>query len=573
LTRLADLAQIFPEDSELALGEGNVRLEYLGEGLLARERFEKAFQWKQGFAAAAKNVTMLARSAEEFSRWAEIALSLDSSDDNFLEKVRLIKASMNEGASYAQVLLHRTTAAAEKQEYGAAASLAELLLIYKDEIRGDGELSVRKTRAKCLRELDKNVADRRKALLEYLPPQERLSLGKAVAEMEEIIKLDEFDPEMWNFKSAWCSLLHRFDEADACADRALELRPHGYPKPILNKCDIRLKLKKYEEALALAKRALEIARNSSYKSDIPIAQGIIQRATHPPGPLTEYSLPAYASDFTKAAEGVSEQEIAGHGSINKLANGVLLRLMKSSGRNENSVIMSELTADFNPETVWRALHVCLTKDPDLFEAGITGMLYAALQPQKSLRRDATRVLSLFILGSGNADAIKKCYRKLALMPAHWDPLLSPLAGMIEQDLRAINPSIPTEVTNQPSITAAEIQQIKNSTSKFGGTDGFLKINSGGRPNSVIGKRPKNDSAMATVFGTIGFFACAMLVFRWAYGGWPPAEGSLWEWFTTAPKAKSAVLFSLVGIVAGGIFGKVVGTIIQSMFAYKQGKRY
>lgn len=148
----------------------------------------------------------------------------------------------------------------------------------------------------------------------------------------------------------------------------------------------------------------------------------------------------------------------------------------------------------------------------------------------------------------------------------WDPALSPLSGMIEQDLKLINPSIPTEITHQPSLTAAEIQQLKSSSSKFGGPDSYLKMHSGRRPNSTIRKRSQNDIAMVKVVGTIGSFAGAMIVFRWAYGGWPPAEGDLWEWFTTVPQAKYAVLLSLAGVVAGGLLGQVVGAMIKTIGA-------
>jgi len=245
------------------------------------------------------------------------------------------------------------------------------------------------------------------------------ALEAAVAELDEILRLDEYDPEMWNFKSAWCVLLERYDEADACADRALALRPQGYPKPLVNKAHARLKQKIYDEALALARQALKVAQGTQYLSDVNLAQGIIQQATHPPHPLYPENLPEFTGHFLKIAEDVSDNEIGGHGKkypVNKLVNGVLLRLMDIRSPQGAVSVMAELNADFHPETVSYILAGVRASDPGQFEAAILGMLYAAVGTQGALQRDAARVLALTMLRAGEAAAIRAWYRRLILAP-------------------------------------------------------------------------------------------------------------------------------------------------------------
>jgi tetratricopeptide (TPR) repeat protein len=467
LRRLADLARIFPEDSDLALAEGVVRLDYLGQGLAARELFEKTYHWDHKNAAGAKNATLAARSAEEFQEWAEIALAPTPQDQRFQEQVEMIREYLKDGRSFWEILLLRAGIAGQHSDFGTAAALVELALISVGEMGAEHELVARRVRAKNLRELDKTAANRRLGLLEPLQPDERLALKDAVAEMTEVLRLDEYDPEMWNFKAAWCVLLQRFDEAEICADRALSLRPHGYPKPLVNKANSRLKQKKYGEALDLAEQALRVAQGTQYLSDIPLVQGIIKQATHPPEPLGSDNLSGFAGQFVRIAEAVSDEEIGGQGPVYKLVNGVLLRLMDLESSLGAAAVMAELTADFSPETVSRILAGARNRDPDLFEVALLGLLYAAVQSQGALQRDAARVLALTTLRAGRVAAIRTWYRHLIQVPAASHPELSPLFVLVLEELRRIHVALPDLIAHQPSNIMVEIQQFLQPTGKFG----------------------------------------------------------------------------------------------------------
>ena len=64
--------------------------------------------------------------------------------------------------------------------------------------------------------------------------------------------------------------------------------------------------------------------------------------------------------------------------------------------------------------------------------------------------------------------------------------------------------------------------------------------------------------MRKLFGNIGSFIGAMLVFRLVYGAWPPFEGSFWAWLKSDTRAMWSLLASLVGIVIGGLLGQAIG---------------
>lgn len=337
----------------------------------------------------------------------------------------------------------------------------------------DSELAVRRTRAKCLRELDKFASNKRSASLEPALPEERLALQAAVAEIDEVLRLDEYDPEMWNFKSAWCSLLHRFDEADASADRAMTLRPHGYPKPLLNKADARMKQRNYKEALVLAQKALNVAQGTPYKSDILLAERIIHEANHPPQPLSADDLPQYTFALLKAADNLSDEEIGGHGPVNKLVNGVLIRLMNLESPQSANTVMAELASDFTPETVGRILVMMRSQDRKLFGDALQGLLHTAVNSQGAFQRDTVRILILTMLRSGKTTAIRDWCRGLVLIPSQADPNLPTLEEVVKDELKLINRALPDLVTQQPPPTEAEKQQYRSTSERFQGLPVFL----------------------------------------------------------------------------------------------------
>ena len=67
----------------------------------------------------------------------------------------------------------------------------------------DNELALRGARMGSLRELDKAAEASRGTRGEGFPPDERLALHEAMAELEIALSLDPEDYMLWNFKSAW----------------------------------------------------------------------------------------------------------------------------------------------------------------------------------------------------------------------------------------------------------------------------------------------------------------------------------------------------------------------------------
>src|SRR4051794_12428081 len=79
LDRLKELGEMFPDDAKISYAEGVLRRDHLGQGLRARELFEKAYHAgvRSGLCgdycwSAASNVADLARDASEFQKWARL---------------------------------------------------------------------------------------------------------------------------------------------------------------------------------------------------------------------------------------------------------------------------------------------------------------------------------------------------------------------------------------------------------------------------------------------------------------------------------------------------------------------
>src|SRR3954449_1312887 len=82
LDRLKELGEMFPDDARISYAEGILRRDHLGEGLRARNLFEKAY-WaglKSGLQgdycwSAASNVADLACDEQDFKKWVDLTRS------------------------------------------------------------------------------------------------------------------------------------------------------------------------------------------------------------------------------------------------------------------------------------------------------------------------------------------------------------------------------------------------------------------------------------------------------------------------------------------------------------------
>src|SRR4051794_19780673 len=77
LDRLHDLHEEFPENPDVIYGEALVRSHYLGQGVMARDLYEKAYHLSTPGvpprAFAAFNTATLARTSDEFHCWVRLA--------------------------------------------------------------------------------------------------------------------------------------------------------------------------------------------------------------------------------------------------------------------------------------------------------------------------------------------------------------------------------------------------------------------------------------------------------------------------------------------------------------------
>jgi hypothetical protein len=87
LERLRDIEDEFPGEAEVAYMEGLIRMKYLGQGIAARELFERAYKLNDKHRFSAFNATKFARTEKEFREWAKISIEISPEDVSIAEFV------------------------------------------------------------------------------------------------------------------------------------------------------------------------------------------------------------------------------------------------------------------------------------------------------------------------------------------------------------------------------------------------------------------------------------------------------------------------------------------------------
>src|SRR5882672_11580506 len=108
LERLQDLAEEFPNDPETLYVEGLVRRDHLGQGILARELFERVYhlippgnsRLAETRAFAACNAAMLSRDEPEVRRWLPLARQTGPNDPALREFADGIITGLGQGLAY-----------------------------------------------------------------------------------------------------------------------------------------------------------------------------------------------------------------------------------------------------------------------------------------------------------------------------------------------------------------------------------------------------------------------------------------------------------------------------------------
>jgi tetratricopeptide (TPR) repeat protein len=474
LDRLGDLSDEFPDDAQIVYAEGVIRRDFLGQGLVARELFERAYRLDDRHWSAAVNATLLARDEEEFRKWAGVFQAVAPAGEPGLEFIAGLLDNLDEWMRCWQMHGYAAQAAFEAKQFGPSAANTELLLL-TGAISPVEEVGARRNRAQCLRALDREAHQYRESIREDFNPAERLALHEAVAEIERAIGIDESDAELWNLKSAWCLFLNRIEEAVESAERAIELRPFHYPKPYTNKAVALAHLGKNSEALACVRKALEEAEKSASAADAAQARRLIDDFTTPSREPSLHELEEpIIRHILNSARITADLEVGllPSRSIEKLIKGFTGRALKiRSGQSLDYVpLVAELLSDFTPDTAYWVVLKSSDYSQSMHEHCMHAALHVAAHSDGVRQRDATRFLALSFLGAMRGDEIRRVYRQAILeTSAAASDEMAHLDAIMRDELKRINHLFPRLIAKQAPVAERERERADhNIISRFSG---------------------------------------------------------------------------------------------------------
>jgi tetratricopeptide (TPR) repeat protein len=422
LERLLDLADEFPDDPEVLYVEALVRWDHLGQGSGAQELFERVYhlipaddrRLAETRAFAACNAAVLSRNESELHRWLALARQAGPNDPDLRQFANGITTSLGQGLGYRVILWNAATEYQGHGAFGKEAGVLELFLgIESPPLDPTKEVQARRHRAEALRELDRNAMTQRNASLNVPMPDERMTLQEGLRELEQALELDPYDAELWNFRSAWCILLKRYEEAIPHAERVLSLRPQGYVKPLINKATALGYLGRYDESAAVAQEAIDRATDADDRS---LARTVLADFRQPPAPLTPPAVRDLSQAAWDEARNIANNELGAQGGgASRLAAGILKRVR---GAGADAGMLAELLNDFFPETVFVTISEADRARPGLRRTFADAARHLVGHANEIVRRDAARFLALAILRAGNAAAIRSEYRRMFPEPAN-----------------------------------------------------------------------------------------------------------------------------------------------------------
>jgi tetratricopeptide (TPR) repeat protein len=481
LNRLESLFSEFPNDPQVLYSEGLIRKDFLGQGIKAEEYFLAAqknaserSKRNEIYPFATFNSAKYARNINEYNRQKKIARELAPNDPDlvFFDE---INHALSNGMNYAEILANAVAEYQHHGKHGDCAAFAELAL-QAGEHSLDDEMSLRRARMGALRELDKVASNSRNTRGENYPPEERLTLHEAMAEMEQALSLDPEDHTLWNFKSAWLYLLNKPEEAIVAADRALALCPVGYVKPHHNKALIYAQMKKWDEARRNAEKALDEAQKLGEEglADRELAQRFLADMDTPE--LSDHQkLVFFAKRIVNAAVLTAKQEMTqwkgpGEGAEPSDGTGILKGLkdrVAIVGRRWNPryiSLMAEFLIFFCPETAWMGVLKLSDSHQEEYQHCINSVLYIAAHEDGVKRRDACRFMIILLLGAKEPDLIRKSYREAVLGPTAVElGGFKNLEHHMREEMARLNPALIKLVADQPPLTQEEFEWAKRIT--------------------------------------------------------------------------------------------------------------
>lgn len=481
LERLKALAGEFPDDPHILYAYGHIRRDYVGQGVVSRQLFEKAFNSASNNNTANTrwlalcNWAGLAANKEELRHLVELALKEHRKDNSDFQHFCSVLKLLDAGAAYEEILLEEALVDIKAQNYGAAASLLEIALAAQPGSKI--ELSLRHQRALSLRALDAGAERIRSANTEWFAPEERLALQEAVKEMTGCISLDGYDPTFWNYKAGWCVLLSRYEEAVKCADAAIKLRPFNYPRPYINKAQALEGLGREKDALACANEAVEQAQTGGDSpADLEQAKELVVACSQSRTAPTLDNLEPLIQHIVNATFRTSEEEFGQTGPrvlkttldkvVQRLTGQILL--LQHSPFSQYVPIMVELLSDFTPETAFCASLKIAQHNKSWVEYLLTPSLYISANSQGVLRRDAARYFCLMTLFFVDGAAVRAYYRQAILEPsAAASNEMKNLDNIMRAEMARMNPFFPHLIADQePVDVAGRARAIRNVLSHF-----------------------------------------------------------------------------------------------------------
>jgi len=459
LTRLADIRLEFPRDAILEYAEGTLRIDFIGQGLLAQQQFLLAQSIDPNHIFSAFNSAKYARNLDEYRRQSKHSRHIAPHDED-LRLFDEFDRNLETNCEYFEHLLSSAFTHQQHSMHGDLAAVTEIAL-QANEWDQNQEFLLRKNRAIALRELDKAAETIRNARTEYYHPQERIALAEALRELELALKLNPHDPKLWNYKSAWMFLMRRFDDAYAAAEQALSIQPTGYLKPLINMALAEFQRGHIEKAKTLVERILQSeAANDPYaKPEVAFAHTFIETCNAPEQSNSE-KISFWAEKLLIAANITAEQfktkwKWKEHNFDLVLALKKRCRSYKSEWHIDYVKMTAELLHDFCPELVLKSLMELGEKHKPESDHYMYAALYIVSQGEGVIVRDACRFLALIILNQPNAKKIRQSYREAVIAPSTIDKRFSALAIRMREELERLHPDFPALIADQAPLQNSE----------------------------------------------------------------------------------------------------------------------
>ncbi|OPX57341.1 MAG: Tetratricopeptide repeat protein [Methanobacterium sp. PtaB.Bin024] len=472
MERIKDLGQEF-HDSKVYYAEGVLRRDFLGQGNRARELFEKAYNLDNNHVFALHNILALSVNEDNFRKWAQKILNSSDNEDITREDIKKAKYWLNKldsGLDYKEYLMERSIFDINHGNHGSGAATLEIVLTNYEQSLGTELPMMRRTRAESLRTLDKELEGRRNISVQRIPPNERLVLQEAFYELEKAIQSDEYDPELWNLKSAWAILLGKPENAIDYAEKSIELGIQNYPKPYYNLALAYSKLKKFDESYKFAAKSVSEAKAADSGLDIKMAESFIKDLPRIETGFQTYNFELYTNLYMEDVRNFSEKFLTQWNlKEKKISAFILNKLDKKSSTSDYINVMAEVLSAFPPEIVFRVnLKIFDNKNVEIHEKCLISSLFIATYSTGIQRTDTTKFILMSILAAKNLNIIKSIYRELILAPsAASEGDFSKLNTIISSEINRLGQVGLNElITNQNPITSQEIVQAEKMLKRF-----------------------------------------------------------------------------------------------------------